>query len=152
MSKLLQRARVKRENAEYSYRNINRDDAYLDDCCFNLQQCIKLALKYAVELHGGRYVKNHDIRAQLNELARLGVSVPNAEALRQNAATINDWEASSRYKDNFIALLEDVDTARACADALLDFLKDKALPQPLEPVQPFPEGGLEQEDGEWLDR
>lgn len=142
MSKLLRRARVKRENAESDYQKIGIDDAYLDDCCFNLQQCIELSLKYAVEMHGGRYVENHDIRAQMNILNKLDVSVPGAETLRQNAETINSWETSSRYKDDFIALIEDIDAVRGCADALLNYLEEMTAEQQLETMQTFPDSRL----------
>lgn len=142
MSKLLHRARVKLENAESDYRKIGEDDAYLDDCCFNLQQGIELMLKYAIEIHGGEYVRSHDIRAQLNVLNKLGVEVPGMELLRQNAQTFNDWEASSRYKDNFVALLEDIDLARACAKELLQFLDPKVKIQPVRAMEFFPEDKL----------
>lgn len=46
MSKLLERAKVKRENAENSYKKIQLNDAYLDDCCYNLQQAVEMTLKY----------------------------------------------------------------------------------------------------------
>ncbi|MCM1236727.1 MAG: HEPN domain-containing protein [Ruminococcus flavefaciens] len=143
MSRLLARACVKLENAEADYRKIEMDDAYLDDCCYNLQQCIELSLKYAVEIHGGRYVENHDIRAQLNILNKLGVQIPNEALLRQNAQTFNDWEASSRYKDNFFALLEDIDIARSCANSLIRCLKEKTEEFPLEALNSFPEERLE---------
>lgn len=139
MSKLLRRAHVKRENAERNYQKIKVDDAYLDDCCYNLQQCIEFSLKYAIEMGGGRYVENHDIRAQLNVLNKLSIVVPNAELLRQNAQTINDWETSSRYKDSFIALIDDVDIARKCANDLLDFLDSCVITQEVKPMELFPD-------------
>ena len=42
MSKLLARAKAKRESANHSYNNMSIDDAYIDECCFNLQQGINL--------------------------------------------------------------------------------------------------------------
>lgn len=66
MSKLLRRAKTKYNNAQNSFSRIAEDDAYADDCYYNLQQCIEFTLKYLIEVNGKRYVENHDIRAQLN--------------------------------------------------------------------------------------
>lgn len=139
MSKLLRRAKVKRINAESSYKRISEDDAFLDDCCFNLQQAIEMTLKYLVEVHGGVYVENHDIRAQLNVLAKMKVNVSVANTLRLMADTINSWEASTRYKDNFIALIEDIDTVRNLADELLQSAEVCTMRQEqMQEMQVFP--------------
>lgn len=121
MSKLFVRAKVKRENAQYNYTKISLDDAYVDDCCYNLQQCIELCLKYIVEMNGENYVENHDIRAQLNKINSINVRIPMYDKLRSMASTINDWEAQSRYNDNFVALIEDINDAMEIADALLSY-------------------------------
>jgi HEPN domain-containing protein len=52
MSKLLARAKAKRTNAENNYNYMSIDDAYIDECCFNLQQAIEFSLKYLVEMYG----------------------------------------------------------------------------------------------------
>jgi len=121
MSKLLARAKVKRHNAENDYTMLGADDAYVDDCCYNLQQSIELALKYLVEINGENYVENHDVRAQLNKLRELGVELPLFDDLRHMAVTLNSWEADTRYNDNFTALVEDIDDARALSDKLIDY-------------------------------
>ena len=71
MSKLLARAKAKKSSAENSYNNMSLDDAYIDECCFNLQQAIEFTLKYLVEMSGERYIENHDIRAQINKLNKI---------------------------------------------------------------------------------
>ena len=121
MSKLLARAKVKRVNAEYDYRNLSVDDAYLDDCCYNLQQAIELALKYLVELNGENYVENHDVRAQLNRLRDMGVEVPFTDRVRHLAVTLNSWEAETRYNDNFTAVIEDIEEVKELADEILKY-------------------------------
>jgi len=121
MSKLLARAKVKRVNAENDYTMLGVDDAYVDDCCYNLQQSIELALKYLVEINGENYVENHDIRAQLNKLRDIGVNLPFFDELRHMAVTLNSWEADTRYNDNFTALIEDIDDARVVADKLIEY-------------------------------
>ena len=121
MSKLLARARVKRINAENDYRHICVDDAYLDDCCYNLQQTIEFCLKYIVEMNGESYVENHDVRAQLNKLKALGVVLPFFEDVRRLASVLNSWEAETRYNDSFTSVIEDVEEARSLADSLLAY-------------------------------
>lgn len=121
MSKLFARAKVKRVNAENDYRNISLDDAYLDDCCYNLQQAIELGLKYIVEMNGENYVENHDVRAQLNKLRDLGVDLPFASDVRHMASTLNSWQTESRYNDSFMSLIEDIDDARMLADRILSY-------------------------------
>ena len=71
MSKLLARAKAKKYSADNSYNLMSIDDAYIDECCFNLQQAIEFTLKYLVEMSGERYIENHDIRAQINKLKSL---------------------------------------------------------------------------------
>ena len=121
MSKLLARAHVKFQNAEFDYANIGADDAFLDDCCYNLQQSIEFALKYIVEMNGENYIENHDVRAQLNKLKSLGVELPFFESVRRLAQTVNGWEAESRYNDDFTALIEDVEDARVLAREILQY-------------------------------
>ncbi len=119
MSKLLARAKAKRFSAECSYNNISIDDAYIDECCFNLQQTIEFCLKYLVEMAGEAYTENHDIRAQINKLKKLNQFIPCENNLRTLASLINSWEVETRYNDNFTALLEDIDEVRIVADKIL---------------------------------
>lgn len=121
MSKLLARAKVKRENAEHSYLKMGEEDAYRDDCCYNLQQTIEMTLKAIVELYGEQYAENHDVRANLNILNRKGIEVPDQKEIRALASTIYGWETESRYRDNFVSLREDIDQAREIADHLIQY-------------------------------
>jgi len=126
MSKLLSRAIVKRENAENNYIKISLDDAYLDDCCYNLQQAIEYCLKYIIEIHGEKYIENHDIRAQLNKINESLIEIPEYNRIRNMATTLNSWNVESRYNDNFIALIDDVEDARKIAETLVDYCKSIA--------------------------
>lgn len=121
MSKLLQRAKVKLANAEHDYYNISVDDAYLDDCCYNLQQCIEYTLKYIVEMNGENYIETHDVRAQLNKLKNINVKLPFEDKIRKLAAVLNSWEAESRYNDNFIAVIEDVNEIKELAKDIINY-------------------------------
>ena len=121
MSKLLARAHVKRINAENDYFHISEDDAFLDDCCYNLQQTVEFGLKYIVEMNGENYVENHDVRAQLNKLKSLGVVLPFGEDVRRMASVLNSWETETRYNDSFTSVIEDVEDARILADRILKY-------------------------------
>ena len=121
MSKLLARAKVKYRNALNDYYQFSVDDAYIDDCCYNLQQSIEYCLKYIVELNGSNYVENHDIRAQLNKLKELKTKFPFEEAIRKNASIINSWETESRYNDDFTALIEDIDEIMSLTKDIIDY-------------------------------
>ena len=119
MSKLLARAKAKKFSADNSYNYISVDDAYIDECCFNLQQAIEFCLKYLVEISGEKYIENHDIRAQMNILKRLEKYIPCEEQLRQMASTLNSWAVETRYNDNFVALIEDIEDAKVIAEELI---------------------------------
>ena len=118
MSKLFERAKVKLENARNSYGKIQSNDAYLDDCCYNLQQAIEMMMKYCVELSGQEYVENHDIRAQINRLGEKKNDVPQIDRLRELAPTINEWEGKSRYTESFTATIEDINEVLQIAEEL----------------------------------
>lgn len=127
MSKLYPRALVKYENAMNSYKKLGVDDAYVDDCCYNLQQTLELLLKYMVEMRGNRYAENHDVRAQLNKLSSAGIALPCFDKIRNMASTINSWEAESRYLDSFVATIEDIDDVRNIVEELLEYCKTLAI-------------------------
>lgn len=121
MSKLLARAKVKLANAENDYYKLSVDDAYVDDCCYNLEQTIEYCLKYIVEMNGENYVENHDVRAQLNKLDKLNVDLPFKQDIRKMAQTINSWETESRYNDDFTALIEDINDAKKLAYEIIRY-------------------------------
>ena len=121
MSKLLARAKAKKFSADNSYNFMSVDDAYIDECCFNLQQAIEFSLKYLVEMSGEDCIENHDIRAQMNKLKSMDKYIPCENKLRQMASTLNSWQVESRYNDNFVALLDDINDAREIADELINY-------------------------------
>ena len=121
MSKLLARAKIKRFNAENCFRYIEKDDAYIDDCCFNIQQAIEFSLKYLVELNGENYIENHDIRAQMNKLKQMNKFIPCEAELRTMASTLNSWEVETRYNDDFVALVEDIKKGMDIADRVIAY-------------------------------
>ena len=121
MSKLLARAKAKKFNVENSFNFMSLDDAYIDECCFNLQQAIEFSLKYLVEINGENYIENHDIRAQINKLKKMGKYIPCEEKLRLLASTINSWEVETRYNDNFVALYEDIVEVKEIMNQLITY-------------------------------
>lgn len=125
MSKLLSRAMVSFENAEHNYARIHIDDCYLDACCYNLQQAIEFSLKFLVEMTGQQYAENHDIRANLNILNRVDYHISNEKELRNMASTLYSWETESRYRDSFVAVIDEVEEAFMYSRALIAECKSK---------------------------
>lgn len=121
MSKLLARAKVNLKNAGSDYALMGTDDAFVDDCCYNLQQAIEKTLKYIVEMNGAQYATNHDIRANINILNRMGAVCPAEKELRNLASTLYEWETSTRYRDDFVAVKEDIDAAMKIAETVIAY-------------------------------
>lgn len=138
MSKLLDRAKVKLENAEANYKKMGEDDAYRDDVCYNLQQSIEMSLKAMVELHGLQYAENHDVRANLNILNRNDIQIPLQEELRSIASTIYSWETESRYKDSFVSLIEDIDQAMNIAREYIKYVESLVDEEMIEDPKSIP--------------
>lgn len=122
MSKLLSRSKIALEHARADYTKINNNDCYMDSCCFHLQQSIEFLLKGIVEMNGAQYAENHDVRANLNILNRIGIDIPCEKELRAMASTLYSWETESRYKDAFIAAVKDIDDAFDIADKLAEYI------------------------------
>ena len=97
------------------------DDAFTDDCCYNLQQAIEMALKAIVELNGLAIAENHGLRANLNVLNRADIIIPRQEEIRSMASTLYSWETETRYKDSFVALKEDIEEARVIAKDIISY-------------------------------
>lgn len=121
MSKLLSRAKICLEHAESDYSKINENDCYMDSCCFSLQQSIEFLLKGIVEMNGLDYAENHDVRAKLNILARHDISIPCEKEIRDKASILYSWETESRYKDSFIAAINDIEEVTAIAKSLMKY-------------------------------
>ena len=121
MSKLLSRSKISLEHAKTDYLKINTNDCYMDSCCFHLQQTIEFLLKGIVEMNGAAYAENHDVRANLNILNRIGVEIPCEKELRVLSSTLYSWETESRYKDSFIAAIRDIEEVFDIANSLLEY-------------------------------
>lgn len=72
-------------------------------------------------MSGEDYFENHDIRAQMNKLKSMDKYIPCENKLRQMASTLYSWQVESRYNDNFVALLDDINDAREIADELINY-------------------------------
>ena len=142
MSRMLSRAKVKLENARNSYIKIDIDDAYRDDCCYNLQQSIEMVLKAIVELYGEQYAENHDLRANINILNKMGIDIPLQKEIRNMASTIYGWEAESRYLDSFVALNEDIKDAFEVAETLIKYAGNLVVIDKTEDMKDIPDRQL----------
>lgn len=144
MSKLFSRAKIAYEHAQSDYLKIYEDDAYLDDCCFHLQQTVEFILKGIVEMNGLRFAENHDIRANLNILNRAEISISCEPELRAKAEILYRWETESRYKDSFIAAVKDIEEIMECIKVLFTYVEANILMRDAE-EKPFPDRKLSNE-------
>lgn len=137
MSKLFRRAKVCLVTAKDSYNRISEDDAFLDKCCFELQQSIEMTLKFIIELHGEKYFKTHDIRKHLDQIDDMKIDIPNKDGMRNMAVTLNSWEAESRYLDDFYAVKADIDIAMHCAIELINYAESLIMSDNIEKITSF---------------
>ncbi|MGN1098245.1 MAG: HEPN domain-containing protein [Clostridia bacterium] len=91
--------------------NPTNDEMITDQAAYHVQQAIEKALKYQTELLGIPYKKTHNLIGLIVELENNGFSV--SDELKRKAFIISDWEASSRYNDNFFASRNDISEAIA---------------------------------------
>ena len=64
---------------------------------------LKKTLNYIVEMNGAAYATNHE------------------KKLRSLASTLYEWETSSRCRDDFVAVTEDIDVAMKLAEAVIAY-------------------------------
>lgn len=96
------------------------DEMYLDVCCYHAQQAIEKLLKCSIELKGVNYEFTHSITKLYSQYVSAGWD--EIEILELMAGTITDWEASSRYKESFVATVKQLNTAKGLYDELLSRL------------------------------
>lgn len=78
-------------------------------------------MKYQTEMMGIEYKKTHNLVGLIADLEKNGFAV--SDKLKEKSFIISDWEASSRYNDDFCAVKKDIEEAIA----LYEELKDKIL-------------------------
>lgn len=96
------------------------DEMYLDVCCYHTQQAIEKLLKCSIELKGVNYEFTHSITKLYSQYVSAGWD--EIEILELMAGTITDWEASSRYKESFVATVKQLNTAKGLYNELLSRL------------------------------
>ncbi|MDE7014116.1 MAG: HEPN domain-containing protein, partial [Kineothrix sp.] len=73
------------------------------------------------EMMGIEYKKTHNLVGLIADLEKNGFTV--SDKLKEKSFIISDWEASSRYKDDFCVVKKDIEEAVV----LYEELKDKIL-------------------------
>ncbi len=102
--------------------NPYNDEMITDQAAYHVQQAIEKALKFQTEMMGIEYRKTHNLIGLIAELEKHGFKV--SDELKSRAFLISDWEASSRYNDDFFVVKEDIETAIALYEQLkADILK-----------------------------
>ena len=130
MSKLFSIAKINLDHAAYDYQRLSEDDCYLGDLTLLPSAGHRPVKKGIVELNGEQYAENHDIRANLNILHRMEISIPYEKELRTIANTLYQWETESRYKAPILFTplhVADVEEAFVYARALKDYIEERIL-------------------------
>ena len=124
MSSLLARAQADIDIAKLLLSpegNPGNDEMITDQAAYHVQQGIEKAMKYQTEMMGIEYKKTHNLVGLIADLEKNGFYV--SDKLKEKSFIISDWEASSRYKDDFCAVKKDIEEAIA----LYEELKNKIL-------------------------
>jgi HEPN domain-containing protein len=106
-------------------RNSQNEDYFRDMICYHVQQSVEMSLKFLLELSDVKYTFTHNITELLVLFEENAVELPVFDELILLAPVITNWEASSRYKDNFKEVLRNVDAGLLLAEKLLDFIMIK---------------------------
>lgn len=104
------------DTAKYHWSKVSYDDIYLNNTCFDLQQCIEFALKYILEMSGISYPRTHDI-GKLIELLRTRSAV--IAKIYAHHSEYTRWEVSARYSQNFVAIRGDILECFALSEELI---------------------------------
>lgn len=89
--------------------NPTNDEMLTDQAAYHAQQAIEKALKYQTEMMGVDYTKTHNLTGLIATLEKQGFSV--SDDLKGKAFEISDWEASGRYKDDFLVVKSEIEHA-----------------------------------------
>lgn len=104
------------------------DELYLDVCCYHTQQAIEKLLKCSIELKGVTYEFTHSIITLYAQYISVGWD--EIEMLELMSGTITGWEASSRYKESFVATVKQLEAAKGLYEILfnrlLEYLNNSA--------------------------
>ena len=102
--------------------NPTNDEMITDQAAYHVQQGIEKALKYQTEIMGIPYRKTHNLIGLISDLENHGFDVN--QELKAKASIISDWEASSRYNDDFSAVRTEIEDAiKLYEDLKEDILK-----------------------------
>ncbi|MBR0090874.1 MAG: HEPN domain-containing protein [Lachnospiraceae bacterium] len=89
--------------------NPSNEEMITDQAAYHAQQAIEKALKYQTEMMGLDYTRTHNLTGLIATLEKQGFTV--ADDLKGKAFEISDWEASSRYKDDFMVVKSEIEKA-----------------------------------------
>ena len=129
MSNLLARADADIQIAKFLLSpegNPTNDEMITDQAAYHIQQGIEKALKYQTEMLGLSYTKTHNLTGLITRLEENGFSVE--DELKGMAYEITDWEASSRYKDDFFVVKSELkkamDQYALLKKSILEYIED----------------------------
>lgn len=136
MSNLLKRARTDIQIAKTLMSpagNPTNDEMITDQAAYHIQQGIEKALKYQTEISGVPYKKIHNLAGLIGDVEQTGFVV--SDELKAMAFQISDWEASSRYNDDFFVLRKDMEKAISLYEELEKQILERLEQQCAQPEQ-----------------
>lgn len=98
------------------------DELYLDVCCYHTQQAIEKLLKCSIELKGVAYELTNSITKLYTQYVSVGWD--EIEMLELMSGTLTDWEASSGYKESFVATVKQLEAAKGLYEILFNRLRE----------------------------
>ncbi len=105
--------------------NPTNDEMITDQAAYHVQQAIEKALKYQMEMSGEPYKKIHNIAGLIADVEKTGFPISND--LKAMAYEITNWEAATRYNDDFSVvkknLIKAMDLYRELEESILSKLE-----------------------------
>lgn len=126
MSTLLERAKIYLDHASYDIQKAKEDDLFISHGCTEVQQSLEFTLKYLVTLHGKSYNEGHYLTPNIKEVYDDEEQIqPLLDKLLESDVLLKDWYIKSRYNDDFLALLRDLQKFFDIASELLNYVSSK---------------------------
>ena len=100
---------------------MEEDDAFLDETCYNLEQCIDMCLKYLLEMNGENLFDTNDVRVLINKLKMIDAKIPYEDRLRSMSNILNDWDIQLTCTGAVEPTLDDVIKVKKIAENLIEY-------------------------------
>ena len=116
-------------NLRAAYRTLDdiTDDTDVDIAAYNAQQCLELAIKYAITMKGKKYTPSHLLDDLWDDLMDDEIQ----ELVQGMDINIDNWGTTARYKLSINSSINQVKEVLMVCEKILDIIKDKYVPSNL---------------------